>query len=333
LALALDTPGSASLTPASLTTDESGRTPPATWKLGLFARRATARASLTGNTSVGAAVNAEFDTDYDIDVRFTGTPGADIERAFRRAADRISGIVVGDLPVVSLVNFDASRCGGPATALTEQVDDIIIYASVTAIDGPGKILGRAGPCFVRTASRHTVVGSMQFDEADAQLLVSTGRFESVVLHEMLHVIGIGSLWRTRGLLEGEGTSDPRFTGIRGTAECVVLGFASACSGGSVPVENSGGSGTAGAHWRESVFDNELMTGFAESSANMPFSRLTTGALEDFGYVVFAGATDPFSLTTLGRMALSASPPEGVAMDEVLSPLGEINPLGWVRRYR
>jgi hypothetical protein len=29
----------------------------------------------------------------------------------------------------------------------------------------------------------------------------------------------------------------------------------------VPVENSGGSGTRDAHWRESEFGNEVMTGY------------------------------------------------------------------------
>jgi hypothetical protein len=34
------------------------------------------------------------------------------------------------------------------------------------------------------------------------------------------------------------------------------------SGGAVPLETTGGSGTAGLHSSEDVFDNELMTGFA-----------------------------------------------------------------------
>jgi hypothetical protein len=42
----------------------------------------------------------------------------------------------------------------------------------------------------------------------------------------------------------------------------------------VPVESSGGSGTRDAHWRESVFTNELMTGYAGPGRDLPLSRMT-----------------------------------------------------------
>ena len=88
--------------------------------------------------------------------------------------------------------------------LTETVDDIIIYASVSPIDGVGRVLGRAGPCFIRTSTLHSLVGQMTFDDADAQALITSERFESIVLHEMLHVVGIGSLWRLKALVDSSG---------------------------------------------------------------------------------------------------------------------------------
>ena len=92
-----------------------------------------------------------------------------------------------------------------------------------------------------------------------------GRLPAVVLHEMLHVIGIGTLWRTRDMLVGSGTSDPRFIGTLAGAQCISSGGFSNCSDGRVPAENLGGSGTAEVHWRESVFDREVMTGFVEAT--------------------------------------------------------------------
>ena len=64
----------------------------------------------------------------------------------------------------------------------------------------------------------------------------------------------------------------------------------------MPVEGGGGAGTANAHWRESVFRSELMTGFIVSAPN-PLSRVTIGSLQDLGYVVDYGTADPFSLAT------------------------------------
>ena len=54
-----------------------------------------------------------------------------------------------------------------------------------------------------------------------------------------------------------------------------------CSG-FPPIETDGGAGTAGGHWDEEIFGNEIMTGFLNSGAN-PISRVTIGAMEDMGY--------------------------------------------------
>ncbi|MEM9648443.1 MAG: leishmanolysin-related zinc metalloendopeptidase, partial [Bacteroidota bacterium] len=67
----------------------------------------------------------------------------------------------------------------------------------------------------------------------------------------------------------------------------------------IPVANTGGSGTRDGHWREQVFDNELMTGFIDSGINL-LSRMSVAAFEDMGYEVNYGAADVYTLpdTTL-----------------------------------
>ena len=71
----------------------------------------------------------------------------------------------------------------------------------------------------------------------------------------------------------------------------------------VPVENTGGEGTADGHWRESVFKNELMSGFIAASGN-PLSRLTAASLQDLGYKVNLSAAEPYSLPNLQLLAES-----------------------------
>jgi hypothetical protein len=143
-------------------------------------------------------------------------------------------------------------------------------------------------------------------------------------------MGVGGLWRAKGLVVNAGTTDPRFIGLGGVAGCTTIGFQLSCVNGA-PLENAGGAGTAEVHWRESVFDTELMTGFADAPP-MPFSALTTGALEDQGYLVNYLAIDPFALAALRFPAFPRSAAE-MEYDVVLEPIGALGPSGVLRRFR
>jgi hypothetical protein len=194
----------------------------------------------------------------------------------------VASVIVGDLPPV-LVNG-------------ETVDDVLILASGSSIDGPGQILGQAGPTQLRPASAGAAAllpaaGQMQFDSADLAQMETDGTLDDVITHETGHVLGIGTLWDRKGFLAGSGTDEPAFTGVGAVAEYATL----TCSAGTgVPVENTGGAGTREGHWRESVFGNELMSGFIAAAGN-PLSRLTVASLGDLGYVVDLDAAEPYSL--------------------------------------
>jgi hypothetical protein len=133
---------------------------------------------------------------------------------------------------------------------------------------------------------------MRFDADDIQTLVNQGRLFDVILHEMLHVVGIGTLWTRFGLLQGAGTPDSKFTGPQGTGACVAIGGAGVCIGG-IPLETGGGSGTADSHWRESTFQTELMTGFVGGSN--PLSVMSIQSLADVGYVTNQNSGDSYSI--------------------------------------
>jgi hypothetical protein len=125
------------------------------------------------------------------------------------------------------------------------------------------------------------------DAADLDLMDARGLLDDVVLHEMGHVVGVGTLWGS-GVVAGGGTSDPRFTGTHATAAYLSAGGTAGAT--SVPVENVGGPGSRDSHWRESVMGRELMTSTISSAGN-PLSAITVGSLRDVGYLVsFAAAT-------------------------------------------
>lgn len=213
---------------------------------------------------------------FDIQINYAGfTP---TQRAiFERAAGEWEAIIVGDLP--------AAIYNG------QIVDDLLINATSTDIDGPGGTLGQAGYDRARTSgTRLPYHGSMEFDSADLAEMEADGSLLNVIVHEIGHVLGIGTLWQAKGLLIGAGTSNPIFTGRQATAAYNQI-FGTNATG--VPVENEGGGGTRDSHWRESVFNNEIMTGYINAGTN-PTSRITVGSLADLGYSVNMAAADNFA---------------------------------------
>ncbi len=287
---------------------------------------------------------------YSIDFRWVGTPpsGA-VAQSFSDAATRISTMIVGDLPNAQIgtasAPFDIAQCAGAFAGvrpLNELIDDVVIFASVDSIDGLGQVLGSAGPCLTRTTGGLTGLGTMKFDRADLENLANNGRLRDVILHEMLHVIGIGTLWSARNLLADADSATVRVTGTRATATCATeLGGAAVCVG-SVPAENcldlpanvACGPGTRNSHWKESTFRTELMTGYA--GATNPLSRMTIQALADLGYVVAPSVADAYAVPTL--LQASSRAPDGaslVAAETVLPgpsrPRFVIDPDGRIRR--
>ena len=229
---------------------------------------------------------------FTIEVRFLGGLTQPQMDAFKGAADRWSRMIVGDLPDIVV---DGQR-----------IDDVLILARGADIDGPGRILGQAGPTHVRPATAGDAAfipakGRMTFDTADLEQMEQRGTLNDVITHEMGHVIGVsGLIWGFKGLLNGAGTENPTFEGRSAMEEYGRLrGDGSEPT--PVPVENEGGPGTAGSHWREKVFRNELMSGFIAAAGN-PISRMTVGSLRDMGYVVDMDAAEPYELPNLLRMA-------------------------------
>ena len=299
------TAGGGTISPSSGTTDASGNAGGIVWRLGRSAIPQTAIASGGG---LSATASATVATEFNVVVRFFGSPPpAEAAGAFTDAAARISGAITGDMLDVDIptlrnnAGIDISGCGVAGIIVNEIVDDVVIYASVVPIDGPGNILASAAPCVIRSISRTAIIGVMRFDAGDIAGMISSGRLNDVVLHEMMHVVGFGTIWADRQrpggvLITGGGTDDPRYTGSLAIAACGSAGGTRACSGG-VAVEGlPSGPGTADAHWRESVFDSELMTGFVEAAGvHMPMSAITIQSLADEGYVVNLFAVDSYAV--------------------------------------
>lgn len=290
---------SGTVTGETQTTGADGIARVGSWRLGSSGVN-TLTATVEGAQIEGEPVEFVATTaaeNYDITIRYlTEISNAQL-LAFAEAEVRWESLIISDLPDVN-DNLPSNSCGqNPAVA--GPFDDLLIFVTIEPIDGEFGVLGQAGPCFVRDPGNLSVIGRMRFDEADMDLLEADGSLQSVILHEMGHVLGFGTLWTTFGFLADSADpntpaiEDPHFTGPQALAAFDAAG-GGPYAGAKVPVMDVGGAGTRNSHWRDEVFDPELMTGFLSEGFN-PLSAISVRSLEDLGYDVSVVDADPFTI--------------------------------------
>lgn len=238
---------------------------------------------------------------FNIEVVFIDHGTAAQDAVFIEAAARWMSILPIDIPDSDFSNdpYAPDSCIDGQPVVDGVVDDIRIYVSIDSIDGPSQVLARATPCVTRGLGNLPILGYMEFDEADMDGLASANELLPVVLHEMGHVLGIGTIWGIRGFLENPSLPsspgvDTYFDGAGAIEAFDAAGGTAYNSGQKVPVENTADEGSADGHWRESVLRRELMTPFFNSGQTNPLSAITVRSLADLGYQVDVTQADPFT---------------------------------------
>lgn len=280
------------------------------------------------------ATAAPDPTSFNIGLQFLTAATATQRQAFTDARLRWQGAITGDLEG-GLLNV-AEGCE-PGSPFNQDIDDVVILVRLVPIDGPGNVLASSGPCWVRDPSLFPILGVMEFDTADLSRLESDGQLSLVILHEMGHVLGFGSLWPDYGLLADPSFpnptgppnlgADPHFTGAQAINAFNNVGGTAYVAGAKVPVEDSGIRGGADGHWRESIFDNELMTPYINSGQN-PLSVVTLASLADEGYAVDLATADPYS-SMLSLRAFDNRPKLLLKNDIRRGPIRKVDRHGWV----
>jgi hypothetical protein len=235
---------------------------------------------------------------HTINLRYQSTLTASQRAAFEHARDRLEKIITGGLNDVRVQDpsGNALTCddGGSGVDIKETVHGLLILVTVKDLGSSG-ILAQSGPCIARTSNDLPVVAIMNLNSSYADTLEGSGRLEVVVQHEMFHALGFGTIWKDVAppLLSGAGSTDSAFVGSQALA--AAKGANGAPAGWTaVPLENTGGSGTQDAHWRETVFGNELMTGYISSATN-PLSLTTIESMADLGYSVDPTQAEAFTI--------------------------------------
>lgn len=244
---------------------------------------------------------------FDITVLYPDPVLPALKQVVDKAVDKWESVIVGDLP--SYVN--------PYNGV--KVDDIVLDVRIgllgieTGTDDEGGTLANAGPVYITSDSTFSAVAirdtavmlpywsTIGFDPADVASSPAEALY-ATALHEIGHCLGFGQVLFSRarprfpqGLADYTDVDNPVFLGANALREYRV---AFNVNSNSVPLEGGTVQGTSGSHWRESVFDNELMTGELNSLIS-PLSRITVGAMQDLGYRVNYGAADPYSKPSSG----------------------------------
>lgn len=288
-------PGIGSATGVDAVTDANGVATVGSWTIAAGANvlsASVAGSGIIGNPAIFSAAGSANPSGFNISLRFLSIPSAGQLQAFSDATVRWESIITGDIPSITVAPTGPVCPDAPL--LDETVDDLLIFVRLEPRDGPGGVLGAAGPCIVRLTDRLPIVGLMEFDTADLDLAT----LPNIILHEMGHVLGFGTIWSQKLLLLNPSLpnslgADTHFPGPNAVAAFNAAG-GNTYVGAKVPVENTqGGAGTRDSHWRESQLKNELMTGFLGAGAN-PLSAITIRSMQDLGYTVSVATADPYT---------------------------------------
>jgi hypothetical protein len=229
-----------------------------------------------------------------------------LQSAFAHARTKWQSVIVdsvGSIPIT----LAAGACDSAQPAVKETVKDLLVLVHIRKIEDtvPGQaILGESGPCLVRNPGNIPILGIMSLNSSTLASIDSSGLLDDVIEHEMGHLLGFGTVWDLDGLVRDTTTDDPWFSGAH--AQAAFHRAMPIYSDKIVPVEAGGGEGTTFSHWRESVMENELMTGFLNPGPN-PLSAVTVESMADLGYTVNEGAADPWPTTSSSVAAVRAEP--------------------------
>ena len=281
----------------------------------------------------GTAGTFHIDLVFPNDSDFTASQKA----LFQQAATHWMSIITADLPDIDFstnpVYYYDVWFG--LIHVDDAVDDLRIYVRSVYIDGLSNTLGQAGPLHIRHSSNLPSLGILLLDAADLKRMEEDGFLYSVILHEMGHVLGIGTLWSKHDWLQNPSSSNPgadtHFTGPR-TIQAFDNAGGQNYRGAKVPVENERDKGQDG-HWRERVLDHELMTGWTEGGMPEALSAITIQSLADLGYRVDISRADAYSLPDPTQVSAKTAEGHGLSFENCIrsGPIYVVDEQGRVLR--
>ena len=255
---------------------------------------------------------------FDIELVFLKNGTTAQDDAVGDAAERWESVIARDVFDWDHDAFNrvpAGTCGPGSPAVSDVVDDIRVFVTIDSIDGTGGVKAKSGPCWVRPYPLEggegiwlqPTLAALVLDEDDVADIEEDGMLDAFLAHQMAHALGfVPGLWDRHDRLRDpslpdDPDADPHFDG-----PLAIAAFDAAGGGGyasaKVPLEGGARVGISDGHWRESVFEHELMTPHLTGDSQ-PLSLITLESLYDIGYEVHLAEADSFRLSVEGRPAM------------------------------
>ena len=226
----------------------------------------------------------ERESPFDIELVFLDDFTVEQQQLLRRVAERWASAIQMELPDYEFSTERSATCGDHSIRIPtgEQIDDLRIYMTKFDEITPSgqRVRGYGGPRLLRPSSM-PILGCIGIEQE-----ISTRVYDlwNTGLHEIGHVLGIGTIWQDSGMLRGL-NADAHFAGPQAIAAFDQAGGTN-YRGAKVPTEQDG------VHWRSNILSDELMV---PSGNERIFSAITLGALSDLGYSVDFSAANPYVL--------------------------------------
>lgn len=255
----------------------------------LAAGQTTVRATLNGREAAAIVrVAARQGAAFPITLVF----GPGIPEALRdsaRAAAAHWERVIQTKPAPVALDLSAGECMATAPVYQGTTSGVVVFVDTASLPAPtigagGGCVLRAGPTGIALAGT-PAAGRVRFAPT---YLAQNGvaMMRTLMLHELGHVLGIGSLWNVLDLRAGGGAAWT-YTGSEAPAAARALGLG--WSGAAMPLSEDA------AHWAPDVAGGELMT---PTGGQGVLSLLSVRALKDHGFAVDETAADPTSAAAL-----------------------------------
>ncbi|GGM19939.1 hypothetical protein GCM10010841_29970 [Deinococcus aerophilus] len=232
---------------------------------------------------------------FGIETRLLGRPLTAAQQAtVRDAAARVSALITSPFVPVR-VDIAANDCDRGLPRVQGTLKKLLVFVVVKRLKDDVYATGM--PCDLRDGSYLPVYGVIDLNSDGLSDLPREDLLDTMI-HELLHVLGVGTLWEADYRVSVSGDTDGRtlvrrvggalyYTGPRALAAYRTLGG----QGPGVPLDPDAG------HWSGRAVCAEILSGDAGDFTGRvnPVSVLTLGALEDLGYRVNRAGAGRFSL--------------------------------------
>jgi hypothetical protein len=168
--------------------------------------------------------------------------------------------------------------------------------------------------------------------ADVALNESTSRAEEIALHEIAHVLGFGTQWASKNLIETQ-FGVPVYTG---RAALAMYRFAVDSAAQSIPLQPDAADAQVSSHWSSSwaavndqIFD-VMSAQLSQNETGRFISTVTVGAINDLGYQVNYSQADLDWPSTKDKYPTlrSDAPVTGAVGPAIFNRMLEVDECAW-----